>query len=68
MLSVGRIYGLRNKIVHAGLSGPLHPRILDHMANLYADVLCEVVGATRQQRSSTTALEVDALIRAALVE
>jgi hypothetical protein len=67
-LSIGRIYRLRGKVVHTGRAKPIHPRILDHMANLYADALCELLGAPGQRRSAVTAVEADGLVRAALVD
>jgi hypothetical protein len=60
--AIGRIYGLRSHIVHAGRVGPVPARLLDHMANLYSDALCAILDVPSPHRAAETADDARMLI------
>src|ERR1041385_5956863 len=47
---IGRLFGLRSKIVHEGLIAPIHFHLLKYAEALYADSLCEFLGISSQRR------------------
>lgn len=48
---VGRLFGLRSRIVHGGILAPIHPRILEFMAAIFLDVLLDTLGQPAEGRS-----------------
>lgn len=50
---VGRIYGLRNQIVHAGSRTAIHASLLSYIEAVYVDVLFEHLGLPHEGRAAT---------------
>jgi hypothetical protein len=50
---VGRIYGFRSRIVHAGEQTPIHPELSMYRRALFTDVLLQMLGLPSRQAAGT---------------
>jgi len=48
---VGKLFGLRSKIVHAGALVPMHFRLIEYVGAVYVDVLFEILGMPSEKRA-----------------
>lgn len=49
--AVGRLFGLRSRIVHDGQIVPIHARLLDYIAAIFVDVLFERLNVAAERRA-----------------
>lgn len=49
--SIGRLFGLRSRIVHDGQIVPIHQRLSSYLEALYADILNEQLGLSSEHRA-----------------
>lgn len=56
---VGRIYGLRSRIVHDGFTPTISYKLLDFIAAIYSDVLSQIIGSPFDKRAQKFLTEQD---------